>query len=300
MEQQPLMDDLRALTSPAMQGRRIGTPGNAAARALLVKRFQDLGLQACGGSFEQPFRWAGRKGTNVVAHLPGTRQSPAILVSAHYDHLGLQGGALHPGADDNASGTAGVLQAAAWFQAHPPAHPMVFCLFDGEELGMFGSQAFVDDPPQPLTLDQIGVVVNMDMIAQGTQGRIFAGGTRYTTPFKPLLQAAFQGSKVKVVPDTETWDAQSDQYPFMRQGIPFIFFCVGDDDPYYHTPKDTFESIPQDFYWAATEGILETLVRLDAKTLPRQKAPRHFLRTPEDQQRPLPPLPRHFRADEAR
>lgn len=258
-----LREDLRFLADPALEGRKIGTPGSQRARAYLVQRFADLGLLPVGEAFERPFSWRGTAGVNVVGRLVGSRHPERIiLVSAHYDHVGIRSGMVHPGADDNASGCAALLQMAAWLKAHPPAHTVLFCLFDGEESGLYGSQAFVAAPP--VAMADIAVVLNLDMVAQGTRGRIFVGGTTFTAALRPHLLAAYASSKVAVVPDFEADVARSDQYPFMQRGIPFLFFCVGDDDPWYHTPQDSFERIPAVFYWASTEAILETFLRLDA------------------------------------
>lgn len=264
-----LLADLQYLADPAREGRKIGTPGNAQARDFLTQRFTQLGLETVGSGYQHPFTWHGAAGVNVVGRLTGSRHPERIiLVSAHFDHVGIRNGAVYPGADDNASGSAAVLQLAGWLKAHPPANTVLFCLFDGEESGLYGSQAFV--AAAPVDLGDIAVVLNLDMIAQGTQGRIFVGGTSYTASLKPHLTAAYAGSKVKVVPDFEVYDAQSDQYPFMQRGVPFLFFCVGNDDPWYHTPADTFERIPQAFYWASVEAILETFLRLDGlETLPK-------------------------------
>lgn len=290
MVKQPLMDDLKAIASPELEGRKLGSVGNAKARALIVQRFQNLGLTALNGGLEQPFTWQGHPGVNVVGTLPGTSNSGRrILLTAHYDHIGSSNGGICPGADDNGSGTAALLQLAEWLKAHPPAHTVVFCLFDGEEAGLYGSRAFVATPPFPLA--SIDVVLNLDMIAQGTQGRIFVGGTSYTAALKPYLLAGFSSSKVKVVPDFETYDAYSDQYPFWRAGIPFLFFCVGDDDPFYHTPADTFESIPQVFYWATLEAILDTFLRLDALNNLAQIVPHVQARATRSQAHAVEPHP---------
>lgn len=256
----------------------MGSAGNEAARALLVQRFTTLGLTMFGTSFRHPFTSIHGSGTNVVGCLQGTTYPDEyLLLTAHFDHIGSKGGQVVCGADDNASGTAAVLRLADYLKSHPPARSVVFCLFDGEEAGLLGSEAFASAPPAPLTLAKIKVVLNLDMIAQGTQGRIFVGGTSYTTPLKPYLLNGFASSKVKVVPDFETYDAYSDQSPFMDRGVPFLFFCVGDDDPYYHTVNDTFDRIPQVFYWAAVEAILETFLRLDTPTtLPEMQAPARF------------------------
>jgi len=286
----PLLADLQTLADSAMEGRQIGTPGNALARTFLVRRFTELDLERVGTTFEQPFTWHGSAGVNLVARITGTRHPErVVLFSAHYDHIGIRGGQVNPGADDNASGSAALLQLAAWLKAHPPAHTVCFCLFDGEEAGLYGSQAFVSAPPIPLS--SVAVVLNLDMIAQGTKGRIFVGGTSYTASLKPTLLAAYTTSKVEVVPDFERYDNASDQYPFMRQGVPFLFWCVGDDDPWYHTPSDTFASIPAVFYWASVEVILETFVRLDAQDNLPALLPHGPAAPPDQVQRALEPHP---------
>ncbi len=269
---QPLLDDLAYIASPDRKGRLVGSEGNAQARTFIQNRFQALGLSYYGTSYAQSFSdtTSRASGTNLVGYLTGSQHpNSAILISAHFDHIGSRNGSVCPGADDNASGTAAVLQLAAYFKAHPPAHTLIFALFDGEEQGLWGSEAFASQPPIPLA--QIDLVYNLDMIAMGTQGRIFVGGTSLSaypattnTFLRTTLIQGFGSSKVKVVPDFETYDAQSDQHPFRLRGVPFLFFCVGDDSPYYHTPKDTFESIPKVFYWATVEAILDTLLRLDA------------------------------------
>lgn len=268
----PLIADLQAISAPDKGGRRMGSAGNAAVRAMLVERFESLGLQAFGGSFERPFTSRYGNGVNVVGYLTGTQHpTQAILLSAHFDHIGTKNGQVVCGADDNASGTAAVLALAAYLKAHPPAHTVIFGLFDGEELGLLGAEAFATNLPAPWTLQDLVLVQNLDMIAQGTQGRIFVGGTSVsgTTSTQSFLRTtvtgAFSASKVNVVPDYERYNAYSDQGPFKDRGVPFLFFCVGDDDPYYHTVNDTFERIPQDFYWAVAEGALETFLRLDAQ-----------------------------------
>ncbi len=268
----PLIADLQAISAPDKGGRRMGEPGNATVRAMLAERFQSLGLQSFNGSFERPFTSGYGNGVNVVGYLTGTQHpDKAILLTAHFDHIGTKNGQVVCGADDNASGTAAVLAIAAYLKAHPPAHTVIFGLFDGEELGLLGAEAFTANLPAPWRLQDLVLVENLDMIAQGTQGRIFVGGTSVsgtanTQSFlKATVTGAFSASKVKVVPDYERYNNQSDQGPFKDRGVPFLFFCVADDDPYYHTVNDTFDRIPQDFYWAVVEGALETLLRLDAQ-----------------------------------
>jgi len=258
-----------------MGGRKLGSTGNEAARTLLEQRFTSLGLTAFGASYRIPFTSRYGNGVNVAGYLPGSLfPDEFILLTAHFDHIGSKNGQVVCGADDNASGTAAVLQLAEYLKSHRPARSVVLGLFDGEEAGLLGSEAFASAPPAPLTLAKIKVVLNLDMIAQGTQGRIFVGGTSYTAALKPHLLGGFAASKVAVIPDFEQYDAYSDQGPFLDRGVPFLFFCVGDDDPYYHTVNDTFDRIPQVFYWATVEAILETFLRIDGQpTLPEMAAP---------------------------
>lgn len=272
LSKQPLLDDLAYIASPALAGRLVGSVGNATTRTFIEDRFKALGLSYYGTGYAQAFSDTNSRafGTNMVGYLPGSQHpNSAILVSAHFDHIGSRNGSICPGADDNASGTAAVLQLAAYFKAHPPAHTLIFALFDGEEQGLWGSEAFAAHPPIPLS--QIELVYNLDMIAMGTRGRIFVGGTSlntYPTSTNTFLRTTvnqgFSTSKVAVETDYEKYDAYSDQQPFRQRGVPFLFFCVGDDSPYYHTPQDTYESIPKVFYWATVEAILDTLLRLDA------------------------------------
>lgn len=287
---QLLLDDLKALADPAMGGRKRGSVGNESARTMIEQRFTSLGLQAFGTSFRQSFTSPYGAGTNVVGYLPGTQfPDRYLLLTAHFDHIGSKNGQIVCGADDNASGTAAVLQLASYFKAHPTARTVVFCLFDGEEDGLLGSEAFASAPPAPLSLAKIEVVLNLDMIAQGTQGRIFVGGTTDTAALKPHLLEGFAHSKVQVIPDFEKYDAYSDQSPFRARGVPFLFFCVADDDPYYHTVKDTFDRIPQVFYWATTEAILETFLTLDGQaSLPKLALPARRLKPFEVRWNPHP------------
>lgn len=271
---QPLLDDLRTLSDPALGGRKRGSAGNERARAMIEQRFTGLGLATFGSGFRQAFTSPYGGGINVVGYLPGAlHPERCILLTAHFDHIGSRNGQIVCGADDNASGTAAVLQLASYLKTHPPARTVVFCLFDGEEDGLLGSEAFASALPAPLTLARLDVVMNLDMIAQGTRGRIFVGGTTGNAALKPHLLEGFATSRVQVVPDFETYDAYSDQSPFQARGVPFLFFCVGDDDPFYHTAQDTFARIPQVFYWATTEAILETFLKLDALADLPQAAP---------------------------
>src|SRR4051794_4746046 len=139
-----LAADVRALSAPSMEGRLTGSAGSHRAQDYILEAFSRSGLQPITGAFAQKFAFThhsikglltpGRQyttiypdATNLIGALPGSSASNTwIVVSAHYDHLGIRGGVLYPGADDNASGVATMLAAAAYFHAHRPRLSMLF------------------------------------------------------------------------------------------------------------------------------------------------------------------------------
>src|SRR5207237_1986016 len=135
-------------------------------------------------------------GVNVIGYIEGT-QTPRhyIVVSAHYDHLGVRDGQVFNGADDNASGTAALFAIGKYFSEHRPANSLIFAAFDAEESGLQGSQAFVKEPPvdrQSLALD-----LNADMIAR--DNTLFIAGT-FLQPFlKPEVERIIAKAPAKTV-----------------------------------------------------------------------------------------------------
>ncbi len=192
-----LMADLRFLADDARAGRLPETEGNRQARAFIERRFRALGLVPFDGGFVRPFAWTARDtttrlGANVVGLIRGTAVPDSFLVvSAHFDHVGVRGGEVYNGADDNASGTAAILAAAAYFAAHPPRHTLVFAAFDAEEQGLRGARAFVADPPVPLAAVKLNI--NLDMVARGDKGELYASGTSTTPRLRPFLERAAVG-----------------------------------------------------------------------------------------------------------
>ena len=202
-----------------------------------------------------------------------------VLVSAHYDHLGVRGGQVYRGADDNASGVAAMLAAARWFRAHPPRQSLLFVAFDAEEEGLQGARHFVAHPPVPL--DRISTVVNMDMIGRGDKNVLFVAGTHHYPALKPIVEDAARGRSITVafghdqpgLPPGDDWTQSSDHGPFHTARVPFLYFGV-EDHPDYHKPSDTADKIPRAFYVEAVEMVLSTVQRLaDASGRGRAAAP---------------------------
>jgi hypothetical protein len=264
-----LLEDVRVLAGDAMEGRGAGTPGGAMARAFVLKRFADAGVRPLWSSFEQPFALpAGGKGVNVVGVVRGSKVPERfVVVSAHYDHLGVRGGQVYNGADDNASGVAALLQVAAHFGAARPEHSIIFAALDAEEGGLVGARELV----KRLRAEKLDVAldVNLDMVGHSERGELYATGAYHTPALRPLLERIAAGAPVKLLlghdrPEQghDDWTNQSDQYAFHKAGIPFVYFGV-EDHKDYHKPSDDFETLTQPFFVGAAETILDAVELFD-------------------------------------
>lgn len=272
---QPL-EDLRTLSSDAMEGREVGTPGNARARAYIVSRFAEIGLEPVGESFEHPFTFtrpvdfrdpdAGTRtldAVNVLGLVPGADRSKVMVVSAHYDHVGFGDGEIFNGADDNASGVAALLAIAEHFKANPPAHDVVFAAFDAEEGGLNGARHFVANRPE--ALGEIAFNLNLDMVGYSPDGDIYAVGTYHHPALVPLVEHVAAGAPVRLETGydrptenrRDDWTLLSDHAPFHIEGIPFLYLGV-EDHEHYHQVSDEYEIIDREFFL----GTVETAVRL--------------------------------------
>lgn len=270
-----LMEDVRILSSDSMEGRQTGQQGNRRARYYLLRRFADIGLQKLSRTYEQPFSFAqdGQviRGTNIAGYIPGGRKD-WIVISAHYDHLGIaskavNGDSIYNGADDNASGVAGLLAIAAYFKRHPPQHNLLFIAFDAEEEGLQGSKAFIAGSKD--FLKGVRLNINMDMISHSTKHELYACGTRQFPRLKPYLEKAGQNAYARILfghddprQGSDNWIYQSDQGSFYEAGIPFLYFGV-EDHPDYHKVTDEFDTITPAFFYGAVQLILGATRNLD-------------------------------------
>lgn len=268
------LDDVRILSDDALQGRAPGAPGSALARAHILKRFGEIGLAPIGAGFEQPFSFTRRDGTkvaaiNLVARIPGTATGGKVMVvSAHYDHLGVKDGEIFNGADDNASGVAGLLAVAEAFKASPPRHDVILAVVDAEEGGLRGAHAFVANPPVPLST--IALNVNFDMLSKNTRNELYASGASPFPALKPILDkvAATAPVSLKLGHDTDAdgaqnnWTNQSDHYAFAVKGVPWVYFGV-EDHPEYHKSTDDFATIPQDFFKRSVATVVAASLALE-------------------------------------
>ncbi len=246
------------LAGAEMEGR--GTArGKRLAREYLIRQYQELGLKPLfpdGGFLQQiPGKTAddGRptvRGINVGAWLPGSDaelRDEFIIVSAHYDHLGILGGRIYPGADDNASSMAMVLEVARQLkkQPNPPRRSIVFLNFDLEENLLWGSRWFAAHPPWPI--EQVKLFITADLLGRSLGNlpmqSVFVLGSERAPELRTVLQrvGSPRGLQVERL-CTDLVGTRSDYGPFRDRRIPFLFFSTG-EHPDYHTPQDTADRI---------------------------------------------------------
>ena len=186
---------------------------------------------------------------NVLAYLPG-KSDEYVIIGAHYDHLGRgnhdslapsQIGQIHPGADDNASGTAGVMELARTLAPLKGQLPrgILFASFAGEELGLLGSAHWVQSPTMPL--DKAVAMLNMDMIGRIKDDKVYIGGVGTGSTLKSDVEQADANSGFKIEYSPGGYSA-SDHTSFVTKHIPVLFFFSGLHTD-YHKPSDTWEKI---------------------------------------------------------
>ncbi len=257
-----IMAYVETLTSPAFAGRGAGGPDEQARADSLASWLAAAGFApAFAGTWWQPFPlegegWAGqplagRTGRNVAGSLPGAGALADrwIVLGAHHDHLGRVAAAAddapppgpsdyYPGANDNASGVAAVLGAAADLAAHLPAdgarRGLLVVFFDGEEAGLQGSARFVAEPPVPL--DAIDAMINLDTVGRLQDGTLHVSGVG-TAEILPALVAAADAGDFTIRTARGGWSG-SDHMIFNTKEIPVVFL-FGGAYPDYNRPSDT-------------------------------------------------------------
>jgi hypothetical protein len=193
---------------------------------------------------------------NIIGLIEGSDpvlKNEYIVIGAHMDHLGLGGfgslaqdkkAAIHHGADDNASGTTGVLSLAAHFGGSGAGRPqlkrsLILMCYSGEELGLLGSAYYVTHPILPL--EKTTAMLNMDMIGRMKNGELIVGGTGSANEWATILDPANQNTGIRINKSDSAFGA-SDHFSFYNKKIPVLFFFTGLHSD-YHTPTDTAEKI---------------------------------------------------------
>ena len=247
-----------ALADDAFEGREGGSRGGRAAGAYVVGHLEKLGLEPAGDAGGYYQQLGGMR--NILALARGSDPSVAgelIVVGAHYDHVGYGNasnsygpfGFVHNGADDNASGVAGLLEVAEAMQHLPrrPRRPILFAFWDGEEKGLLGSYHFLRVRPAALSGMKIVFSVNLDMIGRLRGERLEVYGARTAEGLRSAVVRS--NNRPGAVPLELFFDwaieDDSDHYPFIAAGIPTVMFHTGLHDQ-YHRPSDDVQLVNYD------------------------------------------------------
>jgi Zn-dependent M28 family amino/carboxypeptidase len=278
------------LASDALRGRDTPSPGLEAAAEYIVDHYRRLGLAPAGenGGYFQwyPLRLRRADGAgqeappqnpnpvmapNVVAVLRGSDpvlRGEYVVLSAHMDHVGVgepvNGDSIYNGADDDASGTAALLEVAEALAALPtaPRRSIIFLHVSGEEKGLLGSRWFSDHPTIPLA--QIIANVNVDMIGRNSPDSVVVIGKDYSTLGQVVNAVREERPEIGLVASDDIWPEErfffrSDHYNFARKEIPSIFFFSGVHED-YHRPSDHVEKINAEKAARVSRYILHTVV----------------------------------------
>ena len=274
IQQEQLLLDLAVLSADSLQGRYTDTEGGEKARAYIISRLQQIGVSAYVPSYEQNFEFFSNKkrktlaGKNILGMIDGYNEN-IIVLSAHYDHLGMKDTLnIFNGADDNASGVAALLQLAEYFVENEPNNTLLFAFFDGEEHGKKGAFAYANSVIADTF--RIKLNVNLDMIGRNDKNELYASGTFHYPFLKPYIQKSAASTPLKISfghdnpknRQQQDWTNSSDHAAFHALGIPYIYFGV-EDHADYHKMSDEFDKIQPEFYLHAVQFVLETVKLLD-------------------------------------
>lgn len=246
-----LSTHVHVMASDSLEGRGLGTVGKDRATAYLVRHFEAAGLTPLGSNgfvqaFPLRFQLVNVEAYNVVGMLEGS--DPAlkeeyIVLGAHYDHLGFSitrdGRTVFPGADDNASGTAALIELARLMASAPsrPARSIIFAAFDAEESGLLGAEEFVRNPPVPLPA--IKAMFSLDMVGMlSANGGLTLTGMGTLENGIALARSVAERHTLALKGMSATLERRTDTWPFGREGIPAIHAFTGLTSP-YHKPEDT-------------------------------------------------------------
>ncbi len=270
------------LADPELEGRGLGTDGLDRATDLVEARLEAIGVEAAGDEgFRQSWSWTGGEPAremvlvNLVARVAGSDESLSdspVVVLAHLDHLGRgwpdargeNKGQVHPGADDNASGVAVLLELAKTMAAEPPRpRPVVFAVVTGEEAGLVGSRhllSSLSEKSQPFAC------INLDTVGRLSDGKLFVLNADTAREWRFIFMGVgyTTGAPVSVV--SEPLDA-SDQVACIENGIPAIQLFTG-PTPDYHRPSDTASRIDADGMVVVTQAAHEAVGYLAERTDP--------------------------------
>jgi hypothetical protein len=300
-----LQTHVNTLADDQYEGREAGSPGGRAISNFLRQHFSSVGLRA-GGENGTYFQTFGHNYRNVIGVLEGSDpelRQQYIMLGAHYDHVGYGNqrnsygptGYIHNGADDNASGTAGILETVDAFASLPsaPRRSVVFVLWDAEEKGLLGSKHFVRHPTIPL--EQLKFTVNVDMIGRMRNRQMMVFGSRTAWGLRRLVSTRNDPDDLSLEFDWEI-KPNSDHFPFYERHIPVLMFHTGVHED-LHRPSDDADKINSPGMQEAARLLFEVVYELaDRVELSpfREACLQESEAVQDGLEKPLPPTPPRF------
>ncbi len=254
-QQRRLEEHVYYLASDSLHGRLAGSADALKAAEYIIRQYEAMGIEPFYESgFLQPFTYRlvgeGRRFNNVVAWIPGN--DPAlrdeyVIIGAHYDHLGERGGKIYNGADDNASGTAAVIEIARQLKARQAElkRSVIIVNFDGEELGLFGSNAFAERLTKDGKIKKVCLMMSIDMVGwYGQSGKLTVQGTGTIADGKAKMKelAKLLGITIKTQKFERSILTATDTEGFAKKGVATLAVTTGLKSP-YHKPEDDAELI---------------------------------------------------------
>ena len=273
-----LRDIVNFLASDTLEGRRAGSDGSRAAAAYITDHFKTLGFQPVGDDYRREF---GDRGYQNVMAQWGTGDLPPVIISAHYDHVGRgfrrrvkprhrvvtagppkpepPPGPIHNGADDNASGTSLVLEiaeACAQLPA-PTKRPVIFALWDGEELGLLGSKAYAKETAE----NPAALAIVCDMVGRASCDQLYIYGSTTVEGLEDVISREAVSPLKPVYLHSHL--PRSDHWPFYQAGTPYLMFHTG-LHPDYHKPADDPDLLNYKTMLAITRTAFNVLMEVSA------------------------------------
>lgn len=282
-----MMNTIEFLASPELKGRAVGSPEIDRAADYIARKFGEMGLQPLGnqGYFQTWTEHVKELGQtvamkNVVGVLKGSNPQLAassILVTGHYDHLGMGQfhghngttvGEIHPGADDNASGIAVLLETArVMAKGFKPERSIIFVAFSGEEVGLLGSQAYITQAEQMgYPISQIMAMINLDTVGRLAGRKLNVFGTGSASEWIHIFMGVGFTTGIGITSIAHDIGA-SDQRRFLGLGVPAVQFFGGTHLD-YHRPTDTPEKIDQPGLIKVATVLQETIAYLGKRIEP--------------------------------
>lgn len=274
-----LEHEVRFLAADELGGRSTPSPGLELAADRLREVYEGIGLAPLAGApdYRQTFDCSLGSGSasNIVGWLPGTGAlaKEAVIVSAHYDHIGQHSDSddtIFNGANDNASGVAAMLAIATVAAKRPSSRrrSLIFIAFCGEELGLVGSRYWVDHPLWPL--ERTIFALNLEMLGRPHAPLVWVTGMEHST-LGTMLQEATHDTSIRVVPAASIGPEEgaafdrSDNYPFAQRGVIAHTISTGAIDHYYHSVEDDVSTLKFDEMALLVQGLALGVLRLSER-----------------------------------